>query len=45
MAYAGAGMFLSDKVEEKMGFAPTEEDKEELRRAMPTITTIERRSK
>ncbi|KAJ4292063.1 hypothetical protein N0V90_009962 [Kalmusia sp. IMI 367209] len=45
MAYAGAGMFLSDKVEEKLGLVPTEKDKEELQQAMPRITTAERTSR
>ena len=42
MAYAGAGMFLTDKAEEKFGLVPTEKDKEELRRAIPKISTVER---
>ena len=42
MAYAGAGMFLIDKAEEKFGLVPTEKDKEELRRAIPKISTVER---
>jgi hypothetical protein len=42
MAYAGAGMFLSDKAEEKFGFVPTEKDKEDLRGSIPKIRTIER---
>ncbi|KAF1960859.1 hypothetical protein CC80DRAFT_544253 [Byssothecium circinans] len=45
MAYAGAGMFLSDKVEEKIGFVPTEKDKKELREAMPKITVVDRPSR
>jgi hypothetical protein len=42
MAYAGAGMLLSDTVEEKLGLVPTEQDKEQLRTALPTITTVEK---
>ncbi|KAF2656107.1 hypothetical protein K491DRAFT_715651 [Lophiostoma macrostomum CBS 122681] len=42
MAYAGAGMLLSDQVEEKLGLVPTEQDKEQLRTALPQITTVER---
>jgi hypothetical protein len=42
MAYAGAGLFLSDKAEEKFGLVPTEQDKEDLQKALPTITTVER---
>jgi hypothetical protein len=42
MAYAGFGLFLSDKAEEKFGLTPTEKDKEELRNALPKISTVER---
>lgn len=45
IAYAGAGLYLSDKAEEKFGFTPTEKDKEELRNAMPKITIAERPSR
>ena len=45
MAYAGAGIFLSDKAEEKFGFVPTEKDKEELQRSIPTITVVDRVNK
>jgi hypothetical protein len=42
MAYAGAGLFLSDKMEEKLGLTPTEKDREELRNSLPKITTVEK---
>jgi hypothetical protein len=42
MAYAGLGLFLSNKAEEKFGLTPTDKDREELRNAMPKITTVER---
>ncbi|PVH98097.1 hypothetical protein DM02DRAFT_657659 [Periconia macrospinosa] len=45
MAYAGAGLYLSDKVEEKLGFVPTEQDKKELQDAIPKISVVERRSR
>lgn len=45
MAYAGIGLFLSDKAEEKFGLTPTEQDREELRNALPKITTVERNSR
>jgi hypothetical protein len=45
MVYAGLGLFLSDKAEEKFGLTPTEKDREELRKALPTITTVERTSR
>jgi hypothetical protein len=43
MAYAGAGLYLSDKVEERLGLTPTEKDRENLRDAIPKITTVEKR--
>ncbi|KAF2002196.1 hypothetical protein P154DRAFT_521036 [Amniculicola lignicola CBS 123094] len=45
MAYAGVAMVVSDKVEEKLGLVPTEKDKEELEKALPTITTIDKGSR
>ncbi|KAF1843328.1 uncharacterized protein K460DRAFT_407688 [Cucurbitaria berberidis CBS 394.84] len=45
MAYAGAGLYLSDKAEERFGLTPTEKDREELRNAMPTIAAVERGKK
>ncbi|PSN69512.1 hypothetical protein BS50DRAFT_586805 [Corynespora cassiicola Philippines] len=45
MAYAGLGMFLSDRAEEHLGLVPTEKDKEELRKAIPTITPVERNNR
>jgi hypothetical protein len=45
VAYAGLGLFLSDKAEEKFGLVPTEKDREELKNAMPKIIPIERSSK
>lgn len=44
MAYAGAGLYLSDKAEEKFGLTPTEKDKMELREAMPRISPVEKRN-
>ncbi|EOA83840.1 hypothetical protein ACJQWK_00766 [Exserohilum turcicum] len=44
MAYAGAGLYLSDVAEEKLGFTPTEKDKEELRDALPKIAAVEKRN-
>ncbi|KAJ4363015.1 hypothetical protein N0V83_010133 [Neocucurbitaria cava] len=43
MAYAGAGLYLSDRAEERFGLTPTEKDREELRKAMPKIATFEKR--
>lgn len=44
MAYACAGLYLSDKAEERFGLTPTEKDREELRNALPKIVTVERKS-
>lgn len=49
MGYALAAMFITDQVEEKMGFTPTEKDKkdleEDMQRVMPKITVVDRPSK
>jgi hypothetical protein len=45
MAYAGVGLLLSDKAEEKLGLVPTEKDREELREALPKIVAVERGSR
>jgi hypothetical protein len=45
MAYAGVGLFLSDKAEEKFGLTPTERDMAELREALPKITTVDRKDR
>jgi hypothetical protein len=42
MAYAGLGLFLSDKAEEAFGFVPTEQDKQRLKEAIPKISLVER---
>jgi hypothetical protein len=42
MAYAAGALYLSDRAEEKFGLKATEEDKENLRKALPKITTVER---
>jgi hypothetical protein len=44
MAYAGAGLYLSDKAEEKFGLTPTEKDREQLRDALPKIAAVEKRN-
>jgi hypothetical protein len=43
MVYAGVGMVMSDTVEEKLGLVPTEQDKEELQRAIPKIIPVDRK--
>ncbi|KAH7359542.1 hypothetical protein BKA66DRAFT_574197 [Pyrenochaeta sp. MPI-SDFR-AT-0127] len=45
MAYAGAGLYLSDKIEENLGITPTEEDREELKQALPRILTVDKGKK
>ena len=45
MAYAGAGIYLSDKAEEKFGLTPTEQDLKDLREALPKISTIDRKGR
>ncbi|KAJ8109690.1 hypothetical protein OPT61_g7269 [Boeremia exigua] len=44
MAYAGFGLFASDRIEEYFGMTPTERDYEEVRKLVPKITTVERAS-
>ncbi|CAA9961820.1 hypothetical protein CFE70_005230 [Pyrenophora teres f. teres 0-1] len=44
MAYAGAGLYLSDKAEEKFGLTPTEQDRKQLREAIPRISPVEKRN-
>ncbi len=45
MAYAAFGILLSDRAEAAFGFTPTEEDKKNLREAIPKIHLIERDEK
>ncbi|UKZ74001.1 hypothetical protein TrVFT333_001655 [Trichoderma virens FT-333] len=42
IAWGCAGLYISDKAEEKLGFTPTEEDKAELRNMAPKITTVDK---
>lgn len=44
MAYAGVGLYISDVAEEKLGYTPTEKDKEQLKEALPKISAVEKRS-
>jgi hypothetical protein len=45
MAYALFGILLSDRAEAAFGFTPTEEDKKNLRDAVPKIHLVEREKK
>ncbi|KAF7185882.1 hypothetical protein HII31_12755 [Pseudocercospora fuligena] len=42
MAYATAGLFLSDKAESFFGFTPTEQDKQALKDAVPKVQFVEK---
>lgn len=42
MGYAGLGILLSDKAEEKFNLVPTEQDKENLRESLPRIRFVDR---
>lgn len=41
MAWAGAGIVLTDKAEEHLGLVPNEKDKEELKKMLPNITVVD----
>lgn len=42
IAWGAIGLYLSDRVEEKLGYTPTEADKEALDRLTPKIHVVER---
>ncbi|KAL6860135.1 hypothetical protein ACO1O0_004161 [Amphichorda felina] len=42
IAWGAAGLYLSDKAEERFGFTPSEEDKNELRKYKPQLITIDK---
>lgn len=41
MAYACLGLFISDAAEEKLGYTPTEQDKQKLKEALPRIRVVD----
>jgi len=41
MAWAGLGLFLSDKAEEKFGLKATEKDREELQGVLPRLRRVD----
>ncbi|KAL6717172.1 hypothetical protein ACLMJK_005087 [Lecanora helva] len=41
MAWAGMGLFLSDKAEEKFGLRATEEDRRELEGLVPRVRRVD----
>jgi hypothetical protein len=45
IAWGAAGLYLSDRAEERFGYTPTEQDTEELRRMTPRIVTVDREEK
>ncbi|KAM3526003.1 hypothetical protein NHJ13051_003689 [Beauveria bassiana] len=45
LIWGTAGLYLSDRAEERFGFKPTEQDKEELRQMTPHIVAVEREEK
>lgn len=45
LAWGAAGLYLSDRAEERFGFTPTDEDREALRQMTPHIVTVEREEK
>jgi hypothetical protein len=41
--YGVAGLAISDWVEKRFGFEPTEEEKKKLQEVVPRVRTVERR--
>ncbi|KFH47810.1 hypothetical protein ACRE_013680 [Hapsidospora chrysogenum ATCC 11550] len=42
IAWGGAGLYLSERAEERFGLTPSEKDMEELRKYKPQIITIDK---
>lgn len=42
LAWGAAGLYISDAAEEKLGFTPTDKDKEELDKWKPHLTVVDR---
>ena len=45
MVWGVVGLILSDKAEQAFGFVPTEQDKKDLRDAIPKIHMVDREKK
>lgn len=45
LAWGTIGLYISDNAEKKLGFEPTEKDREELDAVVPKITVVERNVK
>ncbi|RPA87550.1 hypothetical protein BJ508DRAFT_410313 [Ascobolus immersus RN42] len=41
IAWAGIGLYVSDKAEEKFGFTPSEEEKRRLEAALPRVIPVD----
>ena len=44
IAWGVVGLYLSDTAEEKLGYTPSEQDKEDLWKWAPKVTTVDRKS-
>lgn len=42
LAWGTAGLFISDAAEKKLGFEPTEKEREALKSVVPKISMVER---
>lgn len=42
IAYAFAGMFMSDQLEQVLGYVPTEDDKKRLKEAIPKVMIMDK---
>jgi hypothetical protein len=41
IGWAGLGILLTDKAEERFGLVPTEKDREELERVVPRVRRVD----
>lgn len=41
IGWAGLGLLLTDKAEERFGLVPTEKDREELERVVPRVRRVD----
>jgi len=41
IGWAGLGILLTDKAEERFGLVPTEKDREELERVLPRVRRVD----
>lgn len=45
LAWGAIGLYISDTAEKKLGFEPSQRDREALEAAVPKITLVERNGK